>query len=535
MKHDLSLYPYPSQRNVVCASAGMVATSHPLAAQAGLDILKKGGNAVDAAIATATTLTVVEPTSNGIGGDLFALVHTKDKLYGINGSGFSPQALSRELLFKKGLTEIPPYGWIPVTVPGAPKAWAQLSKRFGILDFAAVLEPAIRYARNGFVIQPTVGDCWNMAFHRYKQKLTLPLFQSWFETFAPCGRAPKIGEMFRSEHHARSLEKIAATQSQDFYQGTIADAIIDFSDRSGGLLSKKDLSDFDTLWVEPVCSTYKGYEIWEIPPNGHGITALMALNIIADDSFPLADSFETLHVQIEAMKRAFADSRKYVADPEYMTVSINQLLDRTNAKKWRAQINDTAQNFTHTDFYTGGTVYCATADKDGMMVSLIQSNYMGFGSGLVVPETGIALHNRGHNFTLEENHPNCIGPRKRPYHTIIPGFITRNGEAVGPFGVMGGFMQPQGHLQVAMNLIDFNMNPQQALDRPRWMWENNLLVHCEQGFPSSLLRQLSRAGHQISIPADPYLFGRGQIILRNEYGALIGGTEKRADGYIACY
>lgn len=535
MNHDLLSYAYPSKRNVICAHNGVVATTHPYAAQAGLEMLRRGGNAIDAAVAAAAALTVVEPTSNGIGGDLFALVWHNGKLFGLNGSGVSPQALTMECLPNTPAVEIPKFGWIPVTVPGAPRAWAALSKRFGAVDFATLFEPAISYARNGVPVQPTVGENWARAWNVYSQLLTDTLFHPWFTTFAPQGRAPYVGELFKSESHAVTLQHIAASHAEDFYTGDLAKAILGFSHDTGGFFTEKDFREFSVLWVEPICVSYKGYEIWELPPNGHGITALMALNMLQNDEFSSPVSPHTVHLQIESIKRSFMDAFTHISDPRFMTVSCNELLADAYAKRCRDRITGTAQLPDNISPTKGGTVYCATADKYGNMVSLIQSNYMGFGSGLVVPNTGIALHNRGHNFCITPDHPNCIGPGKRPYHTIIPGFITKNSTAVGPFGVMGGFMQPQGHLQVVMNLIDFGMNPQEALDRYRWMWKEGLCVHFEKGHSSNLLKKLSRKGHSVFIPVGAEDFGRGQIILRTGYGTYIAGTEKRADGYIACY
>lgn len=535
MNFDPMLYDSPSRRTVVYASRGMVATGQPLAAQAGLDILKKGGNAVDAAIATAAALTVVEPTSNGIGGDNFALVWMKDELHGLNSSGQAPAAISVEALKDRGLDEIPSHGLVPVTVPGAPGGWAELSRRFGRLPFEEVLAPAIGYAEDGYPVSPTVARHWASAFRSYSQKLEGEVFQGWFDTFAPQGRAPRAGEIVRLPDHARTLRLIASTQGEAFYLGELAEKIHGFSRAHDGFLQDSDLAVFQPEWVKPISVEYRGYRVWEIPPNGHGIVALMALNIAKGFEFNERRSVETVHRQIEAMKLAYADGRKFVADPQAMQVTPEELLSEQYAAVRRALIGEKAIQPEPGDPSSGGTVYLATADGEGNMVSMIQSNYMGFGSGVVIPGTGIALHNRGHNFSLEEGHDNVLAGGKKPYHTIIPGFLTRDGRAVGPFGVMGGFMQPQGHMQVIMNTLDFGMNPQAALDSYRWMWVKDRQVQVEPGFPEELARGLEAKGHQIQRMDDPTDFGRGQIIWRNDEGVLCGGTEPRTDGTIAAW
>lgn len=535
MKFNSSVYSYPSRRNVVYAKKGMVATGQPMAAQAGLEILRAGGNAIDAAIATAACLTVVEPTSNGIGGDNFALVWTKGKLYGLNSSGKAPKSISIEKLKEKGITEIPKYGWVPVTVPGAPAGWAALSKRFGKLPLAGVLAPAIRYASEGYALTPNVSKLWDKAYKNFKAGLKGGEFADWFDTFAPNGRPPKLGETWRSSDHAKTLGLIAETNAEAFYKGELADKIDEFSRKYNGYLRKEDLEEFEPEWVEPICINYRGYNVWEIPPNGHGIVALMALNILKGYEFKDRDNADTLHKQIEAMKLAFVDGQKYVADPRMMSVTAEQLLSEKYADGRRALIGEEAIMPVPGEPTSGGTVYLATADEEGNMVSMIQSNYMGFGSGLVVPGTGIALHNRGHNFTLDPGHDNALAPGKKPYHTIIPAFLTKGNKAVGPFGVMGGFMQPQGHVQVIMNTIDFNMNPQDALDAYRWQWVGGKKIEIEPGFPNHLALQLAAKGHDIVPQLDTHLMGRGQIIWRDENGTLCGGTEPRTDGTIAAW
>ncbi|MEH6939698.1 gamma-glutamyltransferase [Bacillus sp. JJ664] len=527
---------YPSNRNVVYARNGMVATSQPLAAQAGLDILKMGGNAVDAAIATAACLTVVEPTSNGIGGDNFALVWMKDRLYGLDSSGPAPKDISIEKLKELGYDKMPKFGWIPITVPGAPAGWAELSKRFGNLSLKEVLKPAIDYARNGFPVSPTLGKFWKRAFEIYKKECTSLEFEAWFEIFAPNGRAPEVGEMWSSIDHANTLESIANTNGASFYRGELADKIVASSKEYGGFLSKTDLMTFKPKWVNPISVQYRGYDVWEIPPSGQGIVALMALNILKNEQFTEKESISTYHKQLESMKLAFSCGKEYITDPNFMKVTIDELLSEQYGKARYSEINESASLPTPGKPSSGGTVYLATADSEGNMVSFIQSNYMGFGSGIVVPGTGIALQNRGHDFSLNELDANALQGGKKTYHTIIPGFLTKNNKAIGPFGVMGGYMQPQGHVQVIMNSIDFHLNPQEALDAPRWQWIEGKQIEVEPNFPNEIVKQLIEKGHDIKIAKDTGGFGRGQIIWRNnETGVLMGGTESRTDGSIASW
>ncbi|MGE7021823.1 gamma-glutamyltransferase family protein [Solibacillus cecembensis] len=528
-------YPFPSKRNTVIANRGMVATSQPLAAQAGLDILKRGGNAVDAAIATAATLTVVEPTSNGIGSDAFALVWMKDELYGLNASGPSPKSISKEALSERGFDKIPMHGVIPVTVPGAPSAWVALSERFGKLPLTEVLAPAISYAEEGYPISATLGQNWKIAYKQYKEKLTTEEFTSWFETFSIDGRLPEIGEIWKSPAHAGTLRLIAETKGAAFYKGELADKIDAFMKTYNGFLSKEDLMSYEPEWVDPISVHYKGYDVWEIPPNGQGIVAQMALNIYqhADAKWQDADS---LHQQIEAMKLAYTDGKAFVTERAQMPVDTETLLSKEYGEKRFAEITDTALDPIPFDIPKGGTVYLATADEEGNMVSYIQSNYMGFGSGIVIPNTGISLQNRGYDFSLDENHPNFLQPAKRTYHTIIPGFLTKDNKAVGPFGVMGGYMQPQGQFQVITHTIDAHLNPQAALDMPRWQWMGEKRIEVEPQFPTYLVHALAQKGHDIHITHDSGLFGRGQIIWRDQKtGVLYGGTESRTDGQIAAW
>lgn len=536
MKFDAQRYMYPSRRTVVFASRGMVATGQPLAAQAGLEILKKGGNAIDAAIATAACLTVVEPTSNGIGGDAFALVWNKNQLHGLNASGHSPKAASAAALTDSGLKEVPKYGWHPVTVPGAPSAWSALSQKFGKLPLTEVLKPAIDYAANGYAVSPTMSKLWHRAASIFAKECKGTEFKHWFDTFCPNGKPMQAGEIWKSKGHAETLSLIAETGAEAFYRGVLADKISAFAKEHNAWLSASDLADHQAEWVNPISINYRGYDVWEIPPNGHGITALMALNILKAYNFSGSrETEETYHLQIEAIKLAFIDAMHHVADPRFMKYTTKELLSEAYAAERRKLIGKTALDPVPGTPPKGGTVYLATADGEGNMVSMIQSNYMGFGSGLVVPGTGIALHNRGNNFTLNPESPNYLEPSKKPYHTIIPGFLTKDNEAVGPFGVMGGFMQPQGHVQVVSNMIDFNMNPQEALDAPRWQWTKGKTVQIEQGTPNSIALDLIARGHDIQMLPDTGTFGRGEVIVKTEHGSLAGATEPRTDGSVAAW
>ncbi|PPA70225.1 gamma-glutamyltransferase [Jeotgalibacillus proteolyticus] len=536
MTTDYLYHPFPSQRQTVFAKRGMVATSQPLAAQAGLEILQKGGNAIDAAIATAAALTVVEPTSNGIGGDAFALVWAKDKLHGLNSSGPAPKSISIEEMKKRGHEKMPVFGIEPITVPGAPAAWAELSEKFGKLPFDEVLAPAIRLAEEGYPVSPVLGKYWNGAAKKFKEIFKGDVYQSWFDTFIKDGSAPQIGEVWASQEHASTLKEIAKTKAESFYRGELAEKIDSYIKEHGGFLSKEDLESFTPEWVEPVSVNYRGYDVWEIPPNGQGMIALMALNIAQGFEFNEFQSAETYHKQIESMKLAFTDGKAFITEPEDMPISTEELLSSAYAKKRREGIGEEAINPQPMELPKGGTVYLAAADDEGNMISYIQSNYMGFGSGAVVPGTGIALQNRGHDFSLDPEHPNALKPGKRTYHTIIPGFLTKDGQAVGPFGVMGGYMQPQGHLQVISNTIDFGLHPQAALDAPRWQWSQGKTVQVEPSFPNHLVQALVRKGHTIDVTTDGGPFGRGQIIWRDpKTGVLSGGTESRTDGHIAAW
>lgn len=510
----------------------MVCASQPLAAQAGLDILKRGGNAVDAAVATAACLTVMEPTSNGIGGDSFALIWKGGKLHGLNSGGPAPSGIDVEELRKKIV--MPKYGWDAVNVPGAVAGWAELSKKLGKLPFEELLSPAIEYATEGFPVSPVISRLWDIALATYKEELHGEEFKAWFDTFAPNGCAPRAGELVRLPHHAATLRELADTKCESFYRGDIAKKIVACCERAGGAMRLADLEKYYPEWVTPISTGYKGYTVHQIPPNGHGIVALMALNIIEDMEIGSFGEADTLHKQIEAMKLAFADGHRYIADIAHMKVSIEQMLSRKYAESRRKLINEEALEPRHGDPQSHGTVYLCTADGEGNMVSYIQSNYMGFGSGIVIPNTGISMQNRSNNFSLDPASENCIAPNKKPYHTIIPGFLSKGGEAVGPFGVMGGFMQPQGHLQLVMNTVDFGMNPQEALDAPRWQWTGGKNIDLERGL-GAIGEELIRRGHGVTIPVEPFGMGRGQIIWRNNDGILSGATEPRIDGTVAGY
>ena len=522
---------YFSRRKVTYAKNNVVASSEGLASQAGLDIIKKGGNAIDAAVATAAALTVVEPCSNGIGSDSFAIIHYQGKTYGLNSSGYSSRNISIDKVKARGFNEMPKYGLVPVTVPGTPKAWATLIKRFGNLSLEEVLEPAIHLARHGFVLNETVGYYFDKAIEHYQKHNKTAEYNHFFRVFTDNGRRYKAGDIFRSEEMAETLEEIASSNADSFYKGDLAKKIVNFMKKYDGFIDEDDLSSFSCDFVEPLSVDYKGYDILELPPNGQGMTALMALNLLKDKEF-IKDSPSSLHQQIEAIKIAFSDTQKYLTDPKFMKMDVKYLLSQEYKDLRKKDLTDKAKLMEPIDYKSSGTVYLATADQEGNMVSFIQSNYMGFGSGLVVEGTGISLQNRGHTFSLDKEHHNALQARKRTYHTIIPGFIKQNDKAIGPFGVMGGFMQPQGHLQVIMNMIDYHMNPQEALDAPRFRWDQGLKVALETYFDDSIVKGLKELGHDIYVDPIAGGFGRGQIIL-NKKDHYEVGTETRCNGHIA--
>lgn len=528
-------YPHASRRMVTFGHRGMVSTAQALAAQAGLDILKQGGNAVDAAIAAAVCLTVVQPTSNGIGSDAFALVWTKGKLHGLNASGKAPMALTPEEMARKGHTKMPERGLEPITVPGAPGAWIALSRRFGKLPFAKLFEAGIQYAREGFVVSPTVSELWADGFALYSRFLGRPEFDEWFRVFAPEGRAPYAGELFRLPDHGDTLEEIARTEAESFYRGALADKIDAAMRQQGGWLRKEDLAAFEMEWVEPISVNYHGYEVCEIPPNGQGIIALMALNMLNELDVKATDDPLSWHRAIEAVKLAVCDAHAFVTDPRNMNVPVERLLSPEFAAQRRSLIGERAVMPAAGNPVDGGTVYLCTADEEGNMVSFIQSNFKGFGSGIVIPGTGISLQDRGCGFSLDPGHVNFLAGGKKTFHTIIPGFLMKDGKPVGPFGVMGGAMQPQGHVQVMINLIDRGMNPQAALDMPRWMWQQDRDVIVEPAVPHAIVRALEEMGHNVRYSVSRAPFGRGDMILRTEFGTLVGATEPRADGCTAAW
>ena len=531
---------YTSQRYPIYANNGMVNTSSPQAAAAGLEVLKRGGNAMDAAVATAAALTVVEPTANGIGSDAFALVWSakEQKLYGLNSSGPAPMAASIDAILgdkkdKEG--KMPVYGWTPVTVPGAPKAWAELSKRFGKLSLSEALAPAVDYARNGYPCSPNLALMWKRAHNKFQQTCTTPEFDEWYKTFTTDGKAYEAGDIIKLPNHANTLEAIGATNADAFYKGEIARKIDADSREFGGYIRYEDLAAYEAKWVEPIRVNYRGYEVCEIPPNGQGIVALMALNILKEFEFKEKDCVDTYHKQLEAIKMAFADAFHYVTDPDHMEMDYQRLLDPAYGAQRAKEMGETAQVYSNAVPPKSGTVYLCCADGEGNMVSFIQSNYMGFGSGIVVRDTGVSLQNRGSDFSLDPTATNSLKPGKRSYHTIIPGFLMKDGKAVGPFGVMGGYMQPQGHLQVVMNYVDFHLDPQQALDAPRWQWMRDNSITVETRFDMEIARLLQQKGHEIRAELSTPSFGRGQMIVRLDNGVLVGGTESRTDSNIACY
>jgi gamma-glutamyltranspeptidase / glutathione hydrolase len=513
--------PYAWPRKPLLAR-NVVATSQPLAAQAGLQMIAEGGNAVDAIVATAITLTLVEPVSNGLGSDAFAIVWDGRQLHGLNASGRSPAAWTSKY-FDGGA--VPLVGWNSVTVPGAVSAWVALHAKFGRLPFPRLFDPAIAYGRDGFLVSPTVAAQW---------AAQVPLFASqpgFAEAFLSNGRAPEPGELFTLPEHATTLEKIAATNGEAFYRGEIAEAMEAHARANGGAMLVSDLDNHRADWVDTIAGDYRGYTVHEIPPNGHGIVALMALGILQHfdmAAFPV-DSAASVHLQIEAVKLAFADAAAYVADPDSMGLRPDQLLNEEYLNE-RAKLIDARRAMPATaGTPTGGTVYLTAADAGGMMVSMIQSNYMGFGSGVVVPGTGVSLQNRGAGFVSTQGHPNQVGPHKRPYHTIIPGFMSKDGAPVMSFGVMGGTMQPQGHVQVVVRIADYGQNPQTACDGPRFRWVNGLQVSVEGGFPPATLDGLRERGHELVTVDDYNQFGSCQAIWQLDDG-YVAASDPRRDG-----
>ena len=518
-------FPYASQRMPTMAR-NIVASSQPLAVQAGMKMLCDGGNAVDAALATAITLSVVEPTSNGIGSDAFAIIWDGNGLHGINGSGRSPAGWTYDRFAH--LEQMPLRGWDTVTVPGAVSVWIALSRRFGRLKFDRLFEPAIHYAKNGFPVSPITARRWYDASKIFKD------FPDFNKTFLPKGAAPGPGTIFKCEDQARTLEEISRTNGESFYRGNLAEKIAACAAAQGGALTYEDLAAQEPEWVDPISRRYRDVRLHEIPPNGQGIAALMALGIL--EHFDLRnfspDSADSIHLQVEAMKLAFADIRRHLSDPDWMNIDRGQLLEPEYLAKRAGLIRMDQARFPETGIPEDrGTVYLTAADADGMMVSFIQSNFHGFGSGIVVPQTGISLQNRGAGFTTEKGHPNQVDARKRPYHTIIPGFVTRSGKPVMSFGVMGGHMQAQGHVQMMVRIFDFRQNPQTASDAPRWHVMDDQLA-LEPRFPVATTEELSRRGHKLLMDRPDSLFGGAQLIFRVE-DHYISGSDHRKDGLSA--
>jgi len=515
--------PYPWPRKPLLA-ANVVSTSQPLAAQAGLQMLAAGGSAVDAILATAITLTLVEPVSNGIGSDAYAIVWDGRELHGLNASGRSPAGWTPD--YFAGQRAMPVRGWNSVSVPGCVSAWVEMHKRWGKLPFEKLFERAIRYGREGFLVSPTIAGQWEKQVPELKSQ---PGFSQYF---LPDGRPPRPGERFKFPEHAHVLERIAATKGEAFYRGELAEKLEAHAKKHGGAMRAADMAAHKSDWVDTLSMDYRGYTLHEIPPNGQGIVALMALGML--ERFDLRshaiDGPDSVHLQIEAQKLAFADAWRYVADIDHMKdVRPSSLLDK-NYLKERARLIDPkrAQNFGPGKPPKGGTVYLTAADASGMMVSFIQSNFMGFGSGVVVD--GISLQNRAATFVLEPGHPNCAGPRKRPYQTIIPGFVTREGRPVMSFGVMGGSMQPQGHAQVMVRIADYGQSPQAACDGPRFRFVQGMDVSVEEGgFPAATLEELQRRGHRIVTIDDYNQFGAAQLIWKLD-GGYFAASDPRRDG-----
>jgi gamma-glutamyltranspeptidase/glutathione hydrolase len=529
-------FKYASRRSVTLGLNGTVATSNPLAANAGLDMLKKGGNAVDAAVCAVSVLNVVEPMSTGVGGDVFALVYDSktQKIEALNGSGKSSIRTNIDDLKNLGVDSIPlegPYSGVAVSIPGCVDAWDQLQKKFGVFSLDTVLVPAIDYSQNGFGVSEITANYWKNS----EEKLSI----NGRCELLPNGRAPHFGEKVVLPDLNKTLKGISENGKSYIYEGMITEKISEYVRKFNGWLCEEDFSLHSSSWVRPIFSNYRGYDVWECPPNGQGIAALIALNIVENIDLANSDIDHVLklHYKIEAMKIAFQDALWYVADPEKANIPIQELLSKSYAKK---RFNEIKEDSSSSEYKRGNfkqhgdTVYVSVIDGNGNACSLINSLYQSFGTGLVVPETGIALHNRGALFSTNPEHPNFLEPNKRPYNTIIPCMITKNSNLVSSLGVMGGFQQPQGHLQVISNLIDFGMNPQEALDSERFSVSiENDTVFAEDSFNPDVIAALKLKGHSISINSgfDRGLFGGGQIIVRdNEQGVLFGGSDPRKDG-----
>ena len=534
-----------STRSEIIGQNGMVATSHPLATQIGLDILKKGGNAIDAAIGANAALGLMEPTGNGIGGDLFAIVWSakENKLYGLNASGRSPKKLTLQYFKKNNFKAIPPYGPLPVSVPGCVDGWFSLHDKFGNLSMSDILKPTIEYAENGFPMTELVAYYMDLSSKRFKD------YPNFSDTYMKNGSTPKKGEIFKNPFLASTLKEIAKKGRKGFYRGIIAKSISDFIENQGGFLSVDDLKSHKSNWVEPVSTNYRGYDVWELPPNGQGIAALQILNIM--EGFDVKSmgfgSAEYIHHFIEAKKIAFADRANYYADMDFNEIPVSYLISKDYANKRRKEINSkkAAKQVEAADIENGDTIYLTVADNQGNMISLIQSNYRGMGSGMIPPKLGFMLQDRGELFSLEEDHFNVYEPNKRPFHTIIPAFITKKGKPWVSFGLMGGAMQPQGHAQIVINLIDFEMNLQEAGDAPRIRHTSNLQptggemleggqVFLESGFDYLSIRKLLKYGHKVGY--DIGTFGGYQAIKFDQKNKVFyGASESRKDGNAAGY
>ncbi len=536
-------------RSEVYATQGMAATSHPLATQIALDTLKAGGSAVDAAIAANAALGLMEPTGNGVGGDLFAIVWDpkSKRLHGYNGSGSSPKSLTLKWFQEHEHQSVPSFGPLPVTVPGAVDGWFALHGRFGKLPMTKVLAPAIRYAREGHPVAPVIAYYWERSVPRLKE------FPGFTEQFTIDGRAPRKGEIWKNPNLANTLDKIARGGRDVFYKGEIADVIDGYFQANGGFLSREDLAAHVGEWVEPVSTNYRGFDVWELPPNGQGIAALQILNLL--EAFDLRSygfgSPAHVHLFVEAKKLAFEDRARFYADPAYAKAPVERLISKEYAAERRQLLSMTRAARTveagNPALQDGDTIYLTTADRDGMMVSLIQSNYRGMGSGMAAPGLGFIFQDRGEQFVLKEGHPNSFAPGKRPFHTIIPAFVTREGKPWLSFGLMGGAMQPQGHAQIIINLIDFEMGLQEAGDAPRIQHDGSTepagqalpmndggVVNLESGFPYETVRELMRRGHRVEFADGPY--GGYQAIARDpETGVYTGASESRKDGHAAGY
>ena len=532
-------------RSEVISQNGMVATSHPLATQIGIDILKQGGNAIDAAIAANAALGLMEPTGSGIGGDLFAIIWSaKDKkLYGLNASGRSPENLNLQFFKDKNMTKIPSFGPLPVSVPGCVDGWFEMHTKFGTLNMEEILKPAISYARDGFPVTELIGYYLTSTSRRFKE------YPNFADTYMPNGKPLTKGTVFKNPYLANTYEKIAKGGKDAFYKGEMAKTIANFIQEQGGFLSEKDLANHTSEWVEPISSNYRGYDVWELPPNGQGTAVLQILNIM--EGYNVKEmgfgSTEYIHHFTEAKKLAFEDRAKYYADMDFNKLPIDQLISKEYANERRKLINSNraARRYDAGELEQGNTIYMTVADKFGNMVSLIQSNYRGMGSGMIPPKLGFMLQDRGELFSLEEGHFNVFEPKKRPFHTIIPAFITKDNKPWISFGLMGGAMQPQGHAQIVINLIDFEMNLQEAGDAPRMqhngsseptgekMIDGGQLV-LESGFDYETIRALMRKGHKVGFELGSY--GGYQAIMWDEINKVyFGASESRKDGQAAGY